>query len=543
MEFQIIIFLALSFFFALIAFSIYHQKSNIIKYSRFKYLSKGILFIIFGSILLAATIIGCYFMFSEFITGEASISGDIKSINLVKYTLIIMIILSFYFLNRGISSIKAVSMKDVIKGNPERMEFPLNVSRLKFLYAVMLNPFEISVNTVFAFLILFYAVFFMFYSSDYDYLLSKKIIMLLIALFIQFGVNIFALLQYNRLYTNMKKGNIYTIVSEQGISRKTQNLLINTTPWDKVEAVKFFKDYVSILAKDDYYWIFTKNEAERNNIKLFYQQSRCYGNLSDKHDATFVEIEEQLKNMVSNSLVFYADENFKLYPHSSKGGGNPFVPENFAYEYPAFYLDNDNNEKRPFVFLAQINCKHVYKYDKVGLLPKSGILYFFCDIESNLGYVYYYNGDLKCLKELDLPENIPFTLNEYGLKIFNEPTLPCYEDFALMVNNGYFYDVESYYMTLNSVYESLKVPERQEPKLIQMLGYADLVNNSILEEAIINDKHLSVDDFDEIQNDAKEWLLLFQISLGDEGMCFFYIKRNDLEIKNFDNIYFTIKEV
>lgn len=542
---QMIVTLGISLLFAVIIFFLQKTKNNIIKYAKFKYFLMGIGFLLMGFIMAALCVSVLYFIYADAPnSGEKHISADTNVINFIQYMVFITIILSVIFCKKGISSINAVYIKDKIIGTPEKMEFPLNVSRLKFLYASILNPFEMSAGTAWAVYILLFS-FLLFTFLDCSNI--EKVMILIIGALIKLAISIFALIQLNKLYSVMKKGNIYTVVSEQGVSRTTsENMIIQTTPWDKVEAVKFFKDYVAVLSKNSDYWIFTKNEAERTNIKLFYLQSRTYGNLADKNEASFEEIEEQLKSRVFSTVIFTVDDKVKLYPYSSKRGGAPFVPENFAYEYPAYFSDDD--EKRPFIFLAQINCKEAYKFDKTGLLPKAGMLYFFCDLESNLGHVYYYNGDLTCLKELEMPENVPFIGAEYGVKISSELSLPCYEDFALMMNNGYFYDVNTYYTVLNSVSEELKITKEYDYKSMQMLGYPDLIYESVLESAIIDDNHLQITaaDVDEISKRTSDWLLLFQISLEEEdrcfGRCFFYIKRDDLANRNFDKIYFDFQE-
>lgn len=196
----------------------------------------------------------------------------------------------------------------------------------------------------------------------------------------------------------------------------------------------------------------------------------------------------------------------------------------------------------------QINCGETYKFDKTGLFPKTGMLYFFCDIESNLGHIYYYNGDLNCLKELELPEDVPFIGAEHGVKISSEMSLPYYEDFILMTNKGCFYDVQTYYAALNSVSEELKISDKYDYKLMQIFGYPDLIYESVLESAIIEDSNFQItsSDIDKMNEKAPDWLLLFQTSLEEEdrcfGRCFFYIKRENLINKNFDKIYFEFQE-
>lgn len=88
---------------------------------------------------------------------------------------------------------------------------------------------------------------------------------------------------------------------------------------------------------------------------------------------------------------------------SSKLFGSPDVYGGF--EWPAI-VDSANCYDLDFV--AQINCEEIAEYDEGGVLPKSGILYFFYDFVScpadtddkNAARVLYYDGDLSNLGEL-----------------------------------------------------------------------------------------------------------------------------------------------
>ena len=61
---------------------------------------------------------------------------------------------------------------------------------------------------------------------------------------------------------------------------------------------------------------------------------------------------------------------------TSKFFGNPDVPQGF--EWP--YIEVDG-EEYDLSFIGQINLSEVAKYDKDGLLPGKGMLYFFYDLD------------------------------------------------------------------------------------------------------------------------------------------------------------------
>ena len=70
----------------------------------------------------------------------------------------------------------------------------------------------------------------------------------------------------------------------------------------------------------------------------------------------------------------YIDE--KLPIGASKLFGTPDIYEGFVW--PTIEIDG---EEYDLSFVGQINLKDVTKYDKEGLLPKKGMLYFFYDLD------------------------------------------------------------------------------------------------------------------------------------------------------------------
>ncbi len=131
---------------------------------------------------------------------------------------------------------------------------------------------------------------------------------------------------------------------------------------------------------------------------------------------------------------------YKLPGGSSKLLGNPDVWEGF--EWPAIDLDG---ELYDLAFICQINCAEVSPYDKNGVLPKTGMLYFFYDLDEmpyepsdrNAARVIYYNGDITELHEMLLTD-------ENGESIaFAEQKI----DFEC-VEEGYLSDIEPMHLLL-----------------------------------------------------------------------------------------------
>ena len=75
-----------------------------------------------------------------------------------------------------------------------------------------------------------------------------------------------------------------------------------------------------------------------------------------------------------------ADEELAL--GSSYFWDAPQLPKHI--DYPFYF--NEAGEEVPMTFVAQFNCKALSIYDKDGILPCNGMLYFFADVDYYLGY-------------------------------------------------------------------------------------------------------------------------------------------------------------
>ena len=69
----------------------------------------------------------------------------------------------------------------------------------------------------------------------------------------------------------------------------------------------------------------------------------------------------------------------------SKWWGDPDMPENM--QYPTIEVTDDGETyDYPLTFICQINCEDLAAFDKDGLLPHEGMLYFFAAMDKWLGY-------------------------------------------------------------------------------------------------------------------------------------------------------------
>ena len=101
--------------------------------------------------------------------------------------------------------------------------------------------------------------------------------------------------------------------------------------------------------------------------------------------------------------LIFLEENTKLPFGASKLFGNPDVGDGF--EWPQF---TEGEENYDLSFVCQINCVDAAPFDKDSLLPQSGMLYFFYDMDEmpkesislKASRVLHYDGDISALFEM-----------------------------------------------------------------------------------------------------------------------------------------------
>lgn len=65
--------------------------------------------------------------------------------------------------------------------------------------------------------------------------------------------------------------------------------------------------------------------------------------------------------------------------------GAPDLPEDMACPYVLINEGTDDEYAEPLTFVCQIRCDEIAEYDKEGLLPHEGMLYFFAPLDYFLG--------------------------------------------------------------------------------------------------------------------------------------------------------------
>ena len=275
-----------------------------------------------------------------------------------------------------------------------------------------------------------------------------------------------------------------------------------------------------------------------------------------------LEILDSLKkNEITISTEF--NNNSEIID-KSKIGGKPYLPKDFIWPY---------YQGLPLSFLAQISLEEVSLLDKDKLLPSTGMLYFFYELETQeWGYspqnkgcakVFYFE-DSSNFELIDFPKNMEddYKIPEFKINFKSNISLPSYEDFFNLVEDkeelkditeNEFYDI--YHSAYDELSKKYLVPIE---KYIKLLAYPDVIQNSMEEECAAVARGFNMGGIgypkkykEEIKKASKDWILLFQMDtvetsdyelmFGDSGHIYFWIKKEDLANKNFENIWLILQ--
>ncbi|MEG2013905.1 MAG: YwqG family protein [Anaerovoracaceae bacterium] len=245
----------------------------------------------------------------------------------------------------------------------------------------------------------------------------------------------------------------------------------------------------------------------------------------------------------------------------SKIGGKPHLPEGFRWPY--FEGTNYDNvrARRPLSFMAQINLADVADLDADSELPHSGFLYFFYELDTmrwgfdpedeGCARVFYYDVTADALSIIDYPDDLNpgYYVPESAIAFNRARSIPSFEEFG----NSVSVDCDDY---MQAAEENGIDTERSPESIFKLLGYADLIQGSILWECAMSESSLSSDAWKTLSEDKKsevyakesKWTLLSQfgtisdsIMFGDCGCIYYYIRKEDLEKRCFDNIHLSLQ--
>ena len=155
-----------------------------------------------------------------------------------------------------------------------------------------------------------------------------------------------------------------------------------------------------------------------------------------------------------------------------------------------------------------------------------------------------------------------YKIPEFKINFKSNISLPSYEDFFNLVEDkeelkditeNEFYDI--YHSAYDELSKKYLVPIE---KYIKLLAYPDVIQNSMEEECAAVARGFNMGGIgypkkykEEIKKASKDWILLFQMDtvetsdyelmFGDCGHIYFWIKKEDLANKNFENIWLILQ--
>lgn len=259
----------------------------------------------------------------------------------------------------------------------------------------------------------------------------------------------------------------------------------------------------------------------------------------------------------------------------------------------AFKIDPKDVERakamRPLSFMAQIDLAEVSSFDKENLLPKAGRLLFFYDYEAcaddkDAGRVFYFPPETT-LVQMPIPDDMEemCVIPELQLSFSANSNVPGHDRACEYFDD--LYDVLS-----EDDFDKLW-QEARDGYTVKLLGYSDAIQGEMEEECEIKSKGFDFDDYNnnkdvkaEVDKNKDDWILLFQLDsiywgddsddddefdseslqeqvlskmfsdddndenddndyeveelmFGDGGCLYFWIRKQDLAVGRFDQVY------
>jgi uncharacterized protein YwqG len=242
-------------------------------------------------------------------------------------------------------------------------------------------------------------------------------------------------------------------------------------------------------------------------------------------------------------LTLVPTDESKIDTAKSKIGGQPhLMKEN---EWPK------NELGKSLSFIGQLNFEEVSKFDKSGLFPKQGLLsFFYCadqetwgfDPENCQRFKTIYIENLSGLVKQDFPTDLEsHSIFQPNLLSFTASlSLPTWEEDSI---EGLIEDEDSD-----------NYNEASSGSNNQILGYANCVQGTMELECQLVTNGLYCGDSTgyedprrkELETGKNDWVLLLQIDSdeektgmmwGDSGRIYFWIKKQDLLNKDFNNTW------
>ena len=244
---------------------------------------------------------------------------------------------------------------------------------------------------------------------------------------------------------------------------------------------------------------------------------------------------EQLLSGKKNAITLVRESGAPA-KGASKIGGIPDLPAGFQWPYFEGTDYEGVRKSRPLSFVAQIDLSQAAGFDPEGLLPHTGMLYFFYELQTmawgNLeddgcARVYYYDVSPDALRPTAPPKSLPASLMvpESPLTMQGKVSYPSSEELPLSeLSTAERFRIDDLYEA--QLRQNGVELEHDPAECFQLLGYAELIQGSILLECALLAQFGTLSD---------------ELMFGDCGCIYFYIRKDDLAAQRFDRVYLNLQ--
>ena len=276
-----------------------------------------------------------------------------------------------------------------------------------------------------------------------------------------------------------------------------------------------------------------------------------------------IDFETLFDKIGLNSIRLTFGEPVAPCQEGSRIGGRPLVP--IGFEWPR-YSGIDALGKpvdAPLALLAQIKLEETAPYDLDSKLPKCGYLLFFYELESmqwgfdpkdaGCARVFYFDAPASELSPADFPSDLApdFRIEARSIVFESKKSIPDGEDYDELFDD-FSFDFDDY---IEAAVE-LGIFDDDDDEPHKLLGYADIIQSSMLYECEAVTRGLncggsdgySTPQADDIRLHKADWTLLAQfgtiderIMFGDCGCIYYYIRKQDLEKRDFSRVWLILQ--
>ena len=279
-------------------------------------------------------------------------------------------------------------------------------------------------------------------------------------------------------------------------------------------------------------------------------------------------IKQELKGLCRNAIHLNISGKGRFTSGGTHFGGVPDVPADFvwpAYEGTSF---DGKVKSRPLSFLAQFNCAELATLDTEELLPKTGVLSFFYEMESmcwgfdpkdaGCARVFWFE-DVSTLAPAKVPEDLDqdFRFPMLNIAMETETSFIDGQDYYICHEN----DID--WRAMGEILEDLGIEDPENCS--KLLGWPNLIQGSIMQECEFASRgyylgnpegwaKIPQEERERIkQTSLEDWRLLFQLDtvesaednfelmFGDCGRLYFCIRREDLLARRFDRVWLILQ--